>query len=697
MFKFNPLTGNLDLVNASGTAGVFYNVKDYGAVGNGTTDDTASIQNTLNAAYGVGGGIVFLPAGVYTIDPNPGLQVKTNTSFMGTGNGSILKLKAGSTHNDNLVKSESWTNVTLRNFLVDGNRTNQSGTSGSYTYTQYGVYFGSTTDSLIQNVTVKSTTGVGIHIYNGTGVVVDSCQSTDNNYHGYEFEQDTGCHLTNSHGYSNRLYGLLLSPGEISGTGSKGNTISNNSFDSNTNYGIATNAANADISAYLSQGDMITSNKITGNSFYGVNFYKQNGHIFTNNYIAGNGYFGLYAFGSSNNTISDNIFFNNSQVGNGSYDEILLEGSTSSLTVANNIVSNNTILMSGTPKARYGISEASPGDGPNIIYGNNIPTSGTSGRLNIQNTSTLQFIDTQTDQLTIKGNKIFTTGLGIAANSVTPSSALGGIDAPFGSSTTRIYSTVGMQLVTANGPFDAYVSNGSTQNNTFSAYYDHISTHGYGIQDVLDPVNIQDAATKGYVDTRASAANFVDLTTNQTIAGTKTFSVAPTFTSGATMNATSIVTDTTTGLKIGTSTTQKIGFFNNAPIAKQGATIDLGVVLSNFGFRTGGTAYPITTSGTITFTGTTNLNNGAIIPLTQKLSIATGTNASAGTGTLAAGTVTISTNVVTASSLIFLTDTASTLTNVGTLSVSAKSAGTSFTVTSSNVLDTSTFSWLIIN
>lgn len=67
-----------------------------------------------------------------------------------------------------------------------------------------------------------------------------------------------------------------------------------------------------------------------------------------------------------------------------------------------------------------------------------------------------------------------------------------------------------------------------------------------------------------------------------------------------------------------------------------------------------------------------------------------------GTGTLASGTATISAPAVTASSTIFVTDTAATLTNVGILAVTAKTAGTGFTVTSANVLDGSTFNWLII-
>jgi len=42
-------------------------VKDFGAVGNGTTDDTAAIQAAITAAINAGGGKVYLPAGNYLI------------------------------------------------------------------------------------------------------------------------------------------------------------------------------------------------------------------------------------------------------------------------------------------------------------------------------------------------------------------------------------------------------------------------------------------------------------------------------------------------------------------------------------------------------------------------------------------------------------------------------------------------------
>lgn len=43
------------------------NIKDFGAKGDGITDDAAAIQAAINAAEAKGGGIVFMPAGVYIL------------------------------------------------------------------------------------------------------------------------------------------------------------------------------------------------------------------------------------------------------------------------------------------------------------------------------------------------------------------------------------------------------------------------------------------------------------------------------------------------------------------------------------------------------------------------------------------------------------------------------------------------------
>jgi len=78
------------------------------------------------------------------------------------------------------------------------------------------------------------------------------------------------------------------------------------------------------------------------------------------------------------------------------------------------------------------------------------------------------------------------------------------------------------------------------------------------------------------------------------------------------------------------------------------------------------------------------------------LKVKSGSNARIGTGTLSGGTLAVANTSVTANTRVFLTDTTSgTLTNVGSLTA-VINAGTGFTVNSTNVLDTSTFNWLLV-
>ena len=65
-----------------------YSAQAYGATGNGTTDDTASIQAALNAAYAAGGGTVYLPTGNYLISSK--LLLQTGVRLTGDGYGSTI-------------------------------------------------------------------------------------------------------------------------------------------------------------------------------------------------------------------------------------------------------------------------------------------------------------------------------------------------------------------------------------------------------------------------------------------------------------------------------------------------------------------------------------------------------------------------------------------------------------------------------
>ena len=72
--------------NADKLNDLVVNVKYYGAVGDGVTDDTVSLQNAINASAG---GLVFLPEGVYLT--SDALSIPANTHIQGTGVGSVIK------------------------------------------------------------------------------------------------------------------------------------------------------------------------------------------------------------------------------------------------------------------------------------------------------------------------------------------------------------------------------------------------------------------------------------------------------------------------------------------------------------------------------------------------------------------------------------------------------------------------------
>jgi hypothetical protein len=83
----------------------YYNVKNYGAAGDGATNDTTAIQAAIAAANAAGGGTVFFPAGVYIIDS--ALDLLDDVALLGsdmesteirqTGNDSLMDCEAANT------------------------------------------------------------------------------------------------------------------------------------------------------------------------------------------------------------------------------------------------------------------------------------------------------------------------------------------------------------------------------------------------------------------------------------------------------------------------------------------------------------------------------------------------------------------------------------------------------------------------
>src|SRR5947208_4048013 len=67
------------VVVAGAEQGHVFNVRDYGATGDGKSLDSAAIQKTLDACGDAGGGTVLLPSGTYLSRP---LVLRTKTTLL---------------------------------------------------------------------------------------------------------------------------------------------------------------------------------------------------------------------------------------------------------------------------------------------------------------------------------------------------------------------------------------------------------------------------------------------------------------------------------------------------------------------------------------------------------------------------------------------------------------------------------------
>jgi len=72
-----------------------YSVKDYGATGDGVTDDTAAIQAAIDAVNTAGGGLLYFPEGTYI---SSAIELQSYVRLVGDGfKKTILQLKTGTT------------------------------------------------------------------------------------------------------------------------------------------------------------------------------------------------------------------------------------------------------------------------------------------------------------------------------------------------------------------------------------------------------------------------------------------------------------------------------------------------------------------------------------------------------------------------------------------------------------------------
>ena len=280
-------------------------VKDYGAVGDGVTDDTAAFQSALISLSN--GGKLLVPAGVFIVDGT--LTVPAGAIVEGAGRNTEIKRKSAATSNRLFVLS---TDSELRDLYINGNSTGQ-------TVETYGVLAYQVQRAKLRNVTVYDNYGIGIGFSNSEACECIDCTVDATKASRPGFWNDTNSsssfYANGKHRYinctstNNQLDGAIVGTpanefigGIYSNNGSGGSygaalgaggifTLDNETQDgltiigvtcnANTEYGINVGAKNAVI-----QGNVCNSNQLSG-----ILIKQGSRVVVSNNVCAFNGYY----------------------------------------------------------------------------------------------------------------------------------------------------------------------------------------------------------------------------------------------------------------------------------------------------------------------------------------------------------------------------------------------------------------------
>lgn len=212
------------------------NVRDYGAVGDGVTDDRAAIQATLTAA--APGVIVYVPNGVYLVGKGGGawcLTVQAGVTLRGESrDGAVLLQAPGIAGSVRLLEVDS-PSVTITTLTLDGDRALQTADE------HRAGAFVTAADVTVRDVTARAFSGDGLYFYGGSDrFVVDNVLSIGHGRNGMTVGGvSAGGRVINSQFFDSHAQQFDSEPGAVAVISDL--TISGSTFDgrgSSTDYAV---------------------------------------------------------------------------------------------------------------------------------------------------------------------------------------------------------------------------------------------------------------------------------------------------------------------------------------------------------------------------------------------------------------------------------------------------------------------------
>lgn len=354
------------------------NVKYFGAKGDGFSEDTIAIQSAIN-----NNDIVFIPAGVYMINVNTPLTLRSNQTITMDDN-AVLKAMPTYSEFHSLIRIDGADNITLTGGKLVGERSEHQGTTGAW---GMGILITDGANRItIRDLTICDFWGDGIYLGGSNfvkSIIIDNVISDNNRRQGLSITNAKDVSISNSvfknTNGTNPSSGIDIEPNENETV--EYIKIKNTECYSNNGSGIDLMGVTGKINNVEVSDCVIRDNDGAGIQIVGasdLNF--SNSDIIENNdgmtitrdvrnvsiknlNILNNRYRGVSIISSNQRKgiekilIEDTIIANNSQIQAGEYDGIRIDKYDSSGYIKNiRIMKTQFIDDQKIPTQRYGMT-----------------------------------------------------------------------------------------------------------------------------------------------------------------------------------------------------------------------------------------------------------------------------------------------------------------------------------------------------
>lgn len=333
-----------------------FNAADFGATGDGRSDDTAALQKAINAAAAAGGGQVHLDAGTYMLSAKAGscLTLKSNVTLQGDGIGTTtLKLADGTGAGvTSLIKAGN------NSHDVGASRLTLDGNSAHTAAIATGWLNGSATQVQLDNIEAQNFAGAGLDLQGKNSQITLSHSSVHNNG-GDGLVADYLSNSTFSHNsaYANGGNGYNLG-GDVS-------LIDSDAYRNGGSGVFMQEGTSGARSALSVEGGVIYGNHGDGVTVSAAELFSISGAD-----IHDNGDAGVSLEASSFGDVSYNHISHNAQNGSSAEVQIIGASTAKSATPASQFNTIGTNIITGGEHSTYGVLESQGAGDYNFVNQN---------------------------------------------------------------------------------------------------------------------------------------------------------------------------------------------------------------------------------------------------------------------------------------------------------------------------------------